>query len=64
MNLFLLGLLHFLVMVVGCLALCVGMFLAMPVVWLSAIVAYRWLQYGPRAAMDHPGTTTPMLAGR
>ncbi len=64
LNLLLLGLLHFLVMVAGCLALCVGTLFALPVVWLSAIVAYRWLQYGPRAAMDHPGTTTPMLAGR
>lgn len=64
LNLLLLGLLHFLVVLAGLLALCVGMLFAMPVVWLSGIVAYRWLQYGPRAAMDHPGTTTPMLAGR
>jgi uncharacterized membrane protein len=63
MNLFLLGLLGFLVVIAGCLALCVGMFFAIPVMWLSWTVAYRWMQYGHRAALDHPGTRTPMLSG-
>lgn len=63
MNLFLLALLGFLIVIAGCLALCVGMFFAIPVMWLSWTVAYRWMQYGHRAALDHPGTRTPMLAG-
>ncbi len=46
----------------GILALCVGIFFALPVMWLSWAVAYRWMQYGHRAALDHHGTTTPMLA--
>lgn len=62
MNLFLLGLLAILIVLAGCLALCVGMFFAIPVMWLSWTVAYRWMQYGHRAALDHPGTKTPMLA--
>jgi hypothetical protein len=62
MNLFLLALLGLLVLLAGCLALCVGLFFAMPVMWLGWIVAYRWMQYGHRAALDHPGTQTPMLA--
>jgi hypothetical protein len=64
MNLFLLALLGLLVMLAGLLALCVGLFFAIPVMWLSWIVAYRWMQYGHRAALDHPGTKTPMLAGQ
>jgi uncharacterized membrane protein len=64
LNLFLLGLLGILVMLAGLLALCVGLFFAIPVMWLSWIVAYRWMQYGHRAALDHPGTKTPMLAGQ
>lgn len=63
MNLFLLSLLALVIIVAGCLALCVGMFFAIPVIWLSWIVAYRWMQYGHRAALDHQGTTTPMLSG-
>ena len=61
LNLFLLGLLSFAVMIAGLLALFVGIFFAMPVVWLGWIVAYRWMQYGRRAAEDHPGTSTPLL---
>ncbi len=63
MNLFLLILLSFLIVAAGCLALCVGLMFAFPVMWLSWIVAYRWMQYGHRAALDHHGTKTPMLAG-
>jgi uncharacterized membrane protein len=62
MNLFLLALLGILISLAGCLALCVGLFFALPVIWLGWIVAYRWMQYGHRAALDHPGTMTPMLA--
>ena len=63
MNLFLLVLLAIVIMLAGCLALVVGMIFAFPVVWLSWIVAYRWMQYGHRAALDHHGTKTPMLTG-
>ena len=45
----------------GFIALCVGLIFAIPVVWLSAVVAYRWMQYGRRAIMDHPGTEVPMI---
>jgi uncharacterized membrane protein len=62
MNLFVLALLYILVGLAGFLALCVGIFFAIPVIYMSGIVAYRWLQYGHRAAQDHHGTTTPMLA--
>jgi GYF domain 2 len=64
MPLFLFWLLAFLVTIAGFLALCVGVFVAMPIVWLSATVAYRWMQYGHRAAMDHPGTQVPLLANQ
>ena len=47
----------------GLLACGVGLIFATPVAYLSSVVAYRWLQYGHRAALDHPGTTTPMLTG-
>ncbi len=63
MNLFVLFLLGFLMMLAGFLACCVGIFVATPVIYLSLVVAYRWMQYGHRAAMDHPGTQTPMLSG-
>ncbi len=62
-NLFLLGLLGILILIAGLVALCVGLLFAMPVFFLSWIVAYRWMQYGHRAALDVPGTRTPMLAG-
>jgi len=61
MNLFLITIISVAVFVLGCLALCVGLLFAYPVMLLAWTVAYRWLQYGNRAAMDHPGTTTPML---
>jgi hypothetical protein len=64
MNLFLLALLAVAIFLAGCLALVVGLIFAYPVVGLSWMVAYRWMQYGHRAAMDQPGTQTPMLAGR
>ena len=63
LNLFLLSLLGLLILIAGLLAFCVGLLFAMPVFFLSWIVAYRWMQYGHRAAMDLPGSQTPMLAG-
>ena len=63
MNSFLLFLLTMLVAVAGLLALCIGGVFTFPVAWIAWIVAYRWLQYGHRAALDHHGTKTPMLAG-
>ena len=62
MKLLVLILLYFVIALAGVLALCVGLFFAIPVIYMSGVVAYRWLQYGPRAAQDHHGTTTPMLA--
>ena len=61
-NIFLLGLAAIAVMDAGLLALVVGLVVAIPVIYLSWVVAYRWMQYGARAAMDEPGTSTPMLA--
>ena len=62
-NLFLLGMLSMLIIFAGLLACFIGLIFAAPVVWLSYVVAYRWMQYGHRAAMDRPGTQTPLLAG-
>jgi uncharacterized membrane protein len=62
LNLFLLSLIGIGIFLAGCLALVVGLIFAYPVVWLTWMVAYRWMQFGHRAAMDHHGTTTPMLA--
>lgn len=62
LNLFLLILLSIAIFIAGVIALCVGLIFAIPVSWLMWIVAYRWMQYGHRAAMDHPGSQTPMLA--
>ncbi len=61
-NLFVLGLLWLLTGIVGFLLCCVGLFFAMPLISLSGIVAYRWMQYGAQAAQDHPGTEIPMLS--
>jgi hypothetical protein len=47
----------------GMLACGVGLIFAGPVVWLTYMVAYRWMQYGRCATMDQPGTSTPLLAG-
>lgn len=62
MNLFLLGLLSLGVLLAGFLLCGVGIIFAGPVVWLAALVAYRWLQYGQLATQDHPGTETPVLS--
>lgn len=61
-NFFLLMLLSVAIVLAGALACCVGLIFAVPVTWLGWIVAYRWMQYGHRAALDHLGTQTPMLS--
>lgn len=62
-SLFGLGLMSILVILAGALALLVGMIYAIPVVTIAFALAYRSLQYGPRAMADKPGTGTPMLQG-
>ncbi|MEO6171797.1 MAG: DUF4339 domain-containing protein [Arenimonas sp.] len=52
LNLFVLALLSFGVGLLGMLACFVGLIFAAPVVWLAALVAYRWMQYGQRAATE------------
>lgn len=61
MNLLVLGLLCFLVVLAGLLALVVGLAFAIPVVTLALALAYRVLQYGYRAMLDEPGTKRPQL---
>ena len=63
LNLFLLILLSIAIVIAGFIALVVGLIFAYPVVWLSWMVAFRWMQYGHRAVQDHPGTNTPLLSG-
>jgi len=61
MNLFLLALLCIGVTLIGLLLCFVGLIFAAPVVWLTGLVAYRWMQYGRSATLDQPGTQNPML---
>ena len=63
LNLFLLAILSLGIIIAGVLALVVGLIFAYPVVWLSWMVAFRWMQYGSRVVEDHPGTQTPVLSG-
>ena len=63
LNLLLLSLLCMLIVLGGMLLCGVGLIFAVPVVWLSSVAAYRWMQYGHRAVMDRPGTQTPLLSG-
>jgi uncharacterized membrane protein len=51
----------FLISLAGMLACCVGLIYAIPVTWLAGLAAYRWMQYGHRALLDHPATGQPML---
>lgn len=62
-NLLGLWLMLMLVGLAGVIALLVGLVVAIPVVTLAIVLAYRFLQYGPPALQDLEGTTTPMLAG-
>lgn len=41
-----------LICVAGLLAFHVGLLFALPIAWLSFLTAYRWMQFGHRAAMD------------
>ena len=61
-SLFTLMLLYVAVSIAGILAFCVGIFFVIPVIFLSSVVAYRWMQYGRMVTIDKPGTTIPMLA--
>ena len=63
MNLFVLALLALIGLIIGLIPCGLGLLIVGPVIWLASLVAYRWLQYGPDAAKDHPGTQTPMLNG-
>ena len=56
-----LGVLCFLIGILGVTACCVGILYAYPVALLAWVVAYRWLQYGHRIAQDQPGTQEPLL---
>ncbi len=62
-NLFVFWLLAMLICFAGMLACGVGLLIAVPIVWMASMVAYRWMQYGHRAALDHPGTQIPMING-
>ncbi len=61
-NLVLLWLLSIAIMIGGILALCVGLLVAAPAISIMYLLAYRWMQYGPAAVEDQPGTRTPLLA--
>lgn len=52
MNILALGILSVGLILAGFLALCVGYFFALPIVWLAGLIAYRWMQSGFRAAQD------------
>jgi hypothetical protein len=52
MNLLGLGVICFLIVIAGVLALLVGLFLALPVVYLASFVAFRWMQYGRASLQD------------
>ncbi len=52
-----------LIALAGALALLVGLVVAIPVATLAITLAYRFLQFGPGALQDEPGTTIPLLKG-
>ncbi len=62
LNLFGLVLLSIGILIAGALALLIGLIVAIPIIWLTWMVAFRWMQYGYRSVLDHPGSGTPMLA--
>ena len=61
-KIFILGLAAIGICIAGALALLVGLIFAIPMTYMSWVVAYRWMQYGKAASMDEPGTTTPLLS--
>lgn len=62
MSLFALWFVSFGIVLLGLLALFVGLIFAYPLIWMTWMVAFRWLQYGSRATLDHPGTQQPILS--
>ncbi len=62
MSLFALGFVSFGIVLLGILALVVGLIFAYPLIWMTWMVAFRWLQYGSRSTLDHPGTQQPILS--
>jgi len=60
-NRLLLGLLYLLGIIPIILTCYIGAIYIGPVIWLTGLVAYRWMQYGRLAKEDHPGTEIPML---
>lgn len=53
----------FAMMLFGAYAALIGVVFVMPVVWLAHMTAYRWLQYGSQAVLDHPGGIQPTAGG-
>ncbi|MFK7850509.1 MAG: DUF4339 domain-containing protein [Akkermansiaceae bacterium] len=62
LNLFVIALLSILITLAGCIALIVGLLFAYPMIMLTWVIAYRWMQYGGRTVMDDPNTKQPLLA--
>jgi hypothetical protein len=50
-----------LLLMLGAVACMIGMIFTGPLAMLAIITAYRWMQYGRRSVMDHPGTDVPMI---
>lgn len=61
-KIFIFHLFSFLLAVAGTLVCGLGLIIVLPMLWLSNVVIYRWMQYGHRATLDHEGTTVPLLA--
>ncbi|MBK1882306.1 hypothetical protein JIN85_07765 [Luteolibacter pohnpeiensis] len=61
-NVFILWMASVAVIAVGIMAIYFGILFTYPVAILANAAAYRWLQYGDRALLDHPGTKIPMLS--
>lgn len=53
----------FAIMLFGAVAALIGATIVMPAIALAHVTAYRWLQYGNRAAFDRPGTSQPTAGG-
>ncbi len=53
----------FAIMLFGAIAALIGAAIVMPAIALAHVTAYRWLQYGNRAALDSPGTHEPTAGG-
>jgi uncharacterized membrane protein len=53
-NLFVMALASIAIVIVGILALCLGVFVAIPIIWLMKMIAFRWLQRGRRVTYVIP----------